>query len=51
MFSNECFALMGSMSWMGWLMPLTITLLLGLGIASLIKYLVSSNHSHREDRS
>jgi len=50
MFSNECFALMGSMGWMGWLMPLTITLFLGLGIAALVKYLFTSRHT-QENRS
>lgn len=50
MMSNECFALMGSMGWMGWLMPLAFMLLLGLGIASLAKYLFTSRHT-QEDRS
>jgi len=50
MYANDCFALMGSMGWMGWLMPLSAMLLLGLGIAALVKYLVTSRHS-REDRS
>ncbi|ERS81966.1 hypothetical protein FIU83_10820 [Halomonas sp. THAF5a] len=50
MFSNECFAFMDSMSWMGWLMPLTVTLLLGLGIAALVKYLFVSRHT-QENRS
>ena len=35
----DCFALMGSMGWLGWLMPLTLLLLVGLRIASLTKYL------------
>ncbi|HSP58522.1 MAG TPA: hypothetical protein VLO12_09500 [Halomonas sp.] len=51
MMTTDCFALMGSMGWMGWLMPLAVLLLLGLGIASLIKYLVTSRHSPKEDRS
>lgn len=38
MMNADCFALMGSM---GWLMPLTVLLLAGLGIASLAKYLFS----------
>jgi len=50
MFGNECFAFMGSMGWMGWLMPLTMTLLLGLGIAALVKYLFTSRNA-QEDRS
>ncbi|MBF7051909.1 hypothetical protein IOC61_01075 [Halomonas sp. KAO] len=50
MFSNQCFALMGSMGWMGWLMPLTFLLLLGLGILALAKYLFMP-HRSREDRS
>ncbi|MBZ5877806.1 MULTISPECIES: hypothetical protein [Halomonadaceae] len=50
MYANDCFALMGSMGWMGWLMPLTVMLLLGLGIAALAKYLFTSRRS-REDRS
>jgi len=48
MMSNECFALMGSMGWIGWLMPLTFILLLGLGIAALVKYLFTSRHSQKE---
>ncbi|MDR9438713.1 MAG: hypothetical protein RI841_04330 [Halomonas sp.] len=51
MLTTDCFALMGSMGWMGWLMPLAVLLLLGLGIASLVKYLASSRHSHQDDRS
>lgn len=47
MHANDCFALMGSM---GWLMPLSVMLLLGLGVAALIKYLFVSRPS-REDRS
>jgi len=50
MYANDCFALMGSMGWMGWLMPLSVILLLGLGIAALVKYLFTSRRS-REDRS
>ncbi|SFT91200.1 hypothetical protein [Halomonas saccharevitans] len=50
MMTTDCFALMGSMGWIGWLMPLAVLLLLGLGIASLAKYLFSSRRS-REDRS
>jgi hypothetical protein len=30
---------MGSMGWLGWIMPLTFLLLIGLSIASLVKYL------------
>ncbi|KPQ25978.1 MAG: hypothetical protein HLUCCA13_02640 [Halomonas sp. HL-48] len=41
MMNADCFALMGSMGWLGWLMPLTVLLLAGLGIASLVKYLFS----------
>ncbi|SNY97702.1 hypothetical protein [Halomonas sp. hl-4] len=41
MMNADCFALMGSMGWLGWLMPLTVLLLAGLGIASLAKYLFS----------
>lgn len=47
MVANDCFALMGSM---GWLMPLSAMLLLGLGTAALVKYLFTSRHS-QEDRS
>ncbi len=45
---NDCFATMGHMGVFGWLMPLAVLLLLGLGIAALIKYLLTS---HRGDRS
>ncbi|MDN3520479.1 hypothetical protein [Halomonas ramblicola] len=48
MMNADCFALMGSMGWLGWLMPLAFLLLLGLGIASLAKYLFTS---HKGDRS
>ncbi|WP_346796786.1 hypothetical protein R5M92_15080 [Halomonas sp. Bachu 37] len=41
MMNADCFALMGSMGWFGWLMPLAFLLLIGLGIASLTKYLFS----------
>lgn len=41
MMNADCFALMSSMGWFGWLMPLTFLLLVGLGIASLAKYLFS----------
>ncbi|MFP4262211.1 MAG: hypothetical protein ACOC0M_04325 [Halomonas sp.] len=50
MYANECFALMGAMGPMGWLMPLAGLLLLGLGIAALVKYLFTARHS-KEDRS
>ncbi len=39
---NHCLALMGNMSWLGWLMPLAILSLLGLGIVALLKYLFTS---------
>lgn len=45
MMTTDCFALMGSMGWMGWLMPLAVLLLLGLGIAALVKYLFTSRHT------
>lgn len=44
MMNSECFALMGSLGWIGWLMPLTLLLLIGLSIASLIKYLFRGPH-------
>ncbi|MGK0547781.1 hypothetical protein ACSEE7_19990 [Halomonas cupida] len=47
MYANDCFALMGSM---GWLMHLSVMLLVGLGIAALAKYLFISRR-FREDRS
>lgn len=50
MMSTDCFALMGSMGWIGWLMPLAFMLLLGLGIAALAKYVFTSRGS-QEDRS
>ncbi len=37
----KCFAFMGSMGWLGWLMPLAMLLLVGFAIASLAKYLFS----------
>ena len=40
MFNADYFTQMGSM---GWVMPLAFLLLIGLGIASLVKYLFSSN--------
>ncbi|GAA0577192.1 hypothetical protein ACFQH5_00575 [Halomonas salifodinae] len=45
MMNADCFALMGT--WWGWLMPLAFLLLLGLGIAALVKYLFLS---HKGDR-
>ncbi|EWH03916.1 hypothetical protein [Halomonas sp. BC04] len=39
---TNCLALMGNMSWLGWLMPLAVLTLLGLGIAALGKYLFTS---------
>ncbi|MGR2739118.1 hypothetical protein ACUY1T_11785 [Billgrantia sp. Q4P2] len=42
---TDCLALMGHMSWLGWLMPLAVLALLGLGIAALLKYLFSSTKS------
>ncbi|MCA1770701.1 MAG: hypothetical protein LC652_12420 [Halomonas sp.] len=50
MMTTDCFALMGSMGWMGWLMPLSFLLLIGLGIAALFKYLFVARHN-KEDRS
>lgn len=44
MMNAECFAFMGSMGWLGWLMPLVMLLLIGLVIASLVKYLFSRSH-------
>ncbi|MBW6392475.1 hypothetical protein [Billgrantia antri] len=44
--TTDCLALMGHMSWLGWLMPLAVLTLLGLGIAALLKYLfTSTKHS------
>ncbi|MFQ3786720.1 hypothetical protein [Halomonas sp. A29] len=39
---TDCLALMGHMSWIGWLMPVAVLALLGLGIAALLKYLFTS---------
>lgn len=39
---TNCLALMGNMSWLGWLIPLAVLSLLGLGIAALLKYLFTS---------
>ncbi|MDR5868075.1 hypothetical protein [Halomonas koreensis] len=44
---TDCFATMGHMGVLGWLMPLAVLLLLGLGIAALIKYLLTSNKGDR----
>ncbi|MCO7229897.1 hypothetical protein NH398_11745 [Halomonas sp. CnH100-B] len=41
MMNADCLAFMSSMGWYGWLMPLLFLLLVGLGIASLAKYLFS----------
>ncbi|MYL24323.1 hypothetical protein GLV89_11105 [Halomonas alkaliantarctica] len=41
---NNCFALMGSLPWLGWIMPITMLALLGLGIAALAKYLFTSRN-------
>ncbi|MEO1871962.1 MAG: hypothetical protein ABGX76_02205 [Cobetia sp.] len=41
MMNADCFALMSSMGWFGWLMPLAFLLLVGLSIAALAKYLFS----------
>ncbi len=49
MMNADCFAFMNSMGWLGWLMSLTFLLLIGLGIASLTKYLFS--HIPQGDRS
>lgn len=49
MMNADCFAFMSSMGWFAWLMPLTFLLLVGLGIASLAKYLFS--HTPQGDRS
>lgn len=49
MMSNACFTLMGSMGWIGWLMPLAFMLLLGLGIAVLANHVFTSRRS-QEDR-
>ncbi|SDW20724.1 hypothetical protein SAMN05443545_101364 [Aidingimonas halophila] len=35
----ECFSVMGSMGWVGWIMPLAMLTLFGLAIAALVKYL------------
>lgn len=40
---TDCYATMGHMGWLGWLIPLAVLVLLGLGIAALIKYLFTSN--------
>ncbi|MGQ4877667.1 hypothetical protein ACOJCM_03735 [Billgrantia sp. LNSP4103-1] len=48
---TNCLALMGNMSWLGWLMPLTVLSLLGLGIAALIKYLFTSTRTSTGARS
>lgn len=50
MMRTDCFALMGSMGWLGWLMPLAFMLLLGLAIAALTKHVFTSRRS-REERS
>ncbi|SER70279.1 MULTISPECIES: hypothetical protein [Halomonadaceae] len=41
MMNADCFAVMASMGWLAWLMPFMLLLLVGLSIASLIKYLFS----------
>lgn len=41
----QCTALMGSL---GWIMPIVMLTLFGLGIAALTKYLFSSRHASRD---
>ncbi|WP_416138575.1 hypothetical protein ACM26W_19295 [Halomonas sp. HK25] len=45
---NTCLALMGSLPWLGWIMPITMLTLLGLGIAALAKYLFVSPRTSRD---
>ncbi|MBE0487969.1 MAG: hypothetical protein IBX53_02730 [Halomonas sp.] len=45
---NNCLALMGNLSWLGWLMPVAMLSLLGLGIAALTKYLFTSRPTSRD---
>ncbi|WP_290793875.1 hypothetical protein [Halomonas sp.] len=45
---NHCTALMGSMPWFGWIMPVAMLTLLGLGIAALAKYLFTSSRTSRD---
>ncbi|MGO3215570.1 MAG: hypothetical protein ACTIJ4_05625 [Halomonas sp.] len=47
----HCTALMGSLPWLGWIMPiamLSLLSLLGLGIAALAKYLFTSPRTSRD---
>lgn len=41
MMNAECFAFMGSMGWLGWLMPFAFLVLTVFAIAALSKYLFS----------
>lgn len=44
----HCTALMGNLPWLGWIMPVAMLSLLGLGIAALTKYLYSSSRTSRD---
>jgi len=44
----HCTALMGSLPWLGWIMPIAMLSLLGLGIAALAKYLFTSPRMSRD---
>ncbi|MEQ5803410.1 hypothetical protein [Halomonas sp. H10-9-1] len=44
----HCTALMGSLPWLGWIMPIAMLSLLGLGIAALAKYLFTSPRTSRD---
>jgi len=41
MMNADCYAFMGSMGGVGWLMPTAMLLLIGFAIAALAKYLFS----------
>ena len=45
---NHCITLMGNLPWLGWIMPVAMLSLLGLGIAALAKYLFTSSRSSRD---
>lgn len=51
MMLTECLAWMDSMGWVGWLMPLTVLLLIGLMATALARLLFFKGNAIKGDRS